>query len=105
MRTVHNPHYEHSGNLYSLVRATPLVDDDFLLLDSDLIYEPQALLGLLQNDQPNAVLVTTPNDAGDEEYVQAKQLKLVAMSTNKSDFDVGVIGEWVGISRISTPDS
>jgi len=37
VQTVHNPRYDQSGNLYSLVHAIPLVNGDFLLLDSDLI--------------------------------------------------------------------
>ena len=40
---VHNPEYADSGSMYSLYLAREQVDGDFLLLESDLIYEQRAL--------------------------------------------------------------
>ena len=40
---VHNPHFADSGSMYSLFCARDLVDDDFLLLEADLVYERRCL--------------------------------------------------------------
>ncbi len=43
VRVVHNPRYADSGSMYSLWCARDLVHGPFLLLESDLVYEPRAL--------------------------------------------------------------
>ncbi len=40
---VHNPHFADSGSMYSLFCARDLLDDDFLLLEADLVYERRCL--------------------------------------------------------------
>ena len=40
---VHNPHFGDSGSMYSLFCARHLLEEDFLLLESDLVYERRAL--------------------------------------------------------------
>jgi choline kinase len=46
---VHNPHFADSGSMYSLYCARHCVDEDFLLLESDLIYERRALTTCLEH--------------------------------------------------------
>lgn len=56
---VHNPNYETTNNIYSLWLAFQQVkiDQDILLIESDLIYEPSVLARLLRSPYPNAALV------------------------------------------------
>ncbi len=42
IETVHNPRFAETGSLASLTAARELLDEDFLLLESDLVYEPRA---------------------------------------------------------------
>lgn len=100
IRTVHNPEYENSGSMHSLFCARELIDDDFLLLESDLVYESRALDVLIDNEWSDAVLLSGPTNAGDEVYVETAEGMLVAMSKDRSDLG-GVAGELVGISKIS----
>src|SRR5690606_19262399 len=60
VRTVHNERYAESGSLYSLQCAREAVSGDFLLLESDLIYEPRALRTLLDLGSEDAVLLSGP---------------------------------------------
>ncbi len=100
VRVVHNPEYANSGSMYSLYCARDVVDDGFLLLESDLVYEQRALDVLVNSDVPDAVLLSGPTHAGDEVYVDAPGGKLAHMSKDKSELN-SVAGELVGISKIS----
>ena len=55
---VDNPVYDKTNNIYSLYLAKDyLLDDDTILLESDLIYEPAVVKRLLEDDSPNIALV------------------------------------------------
>lgn len=55
---VHNPIYDKTNNIYSLALAKrQLQEDDTLLLESDLIFDPQMLEMLLSDSRPNLALV------------------------------------------------
>lgn len=101
LRTVHNPQFAASGSMYSLYCARELVEGPFLLLESDLIYEPRALRLLLDGPAEDAILVSGPTGAGDEVYVEAPGGRLRAMSKDRACLGEPVLGELVGISRIS----
>lgn len=99
--TVHNPVYADSGSMYSLYCARALIDGDFLLLESDLIYERRALDVLQGDRRDNAVLLSGRTDAGDEVYVEAAGDRIRAMSKDKSQLGSEIVGELVGITKIS----
>jgi len=100
---VRNPKYANSGSMYSLYCARELIDDNFLLLESDLIYEQRALETVLNFPEDNVILLSGPTDAGDEVYVATSGKTIVAMSKDKSKLSSPVAGELVGISKISQP--
>jgi 2-aminoethylphosphonate-pyruvate transaminase len=99
--TVHNPHYADSGSMYSLYMARDCLMEDFLLLESDLIYEQRALDTLLGSAQSDLLLLSGATGAGDEVYVEAKDGFLSAMSKDQGDLDGEVAGELVGITKVS----
>lgn len=101
LRTVHNAEYASSGSMYSLHCARALVTGPFLLLESDLVYEPRALQLLLRAPEEDLVLVSGPTGAGDEVWVEAPGGRLRAMSKERASLGEAVLGELVGISRIS----
>lgn len=101
VRTVHNPLFAESGSMYSLYCARDAVRGDFLLLESDLIYEPRALRTLLQEPAGDAILLSGLSDAGDEVLVSARDGKLLNMSKNRTELGGEIAGELVGISKIS----
>lgn len=101
VRLVHNPDYANSGSMYSLWSARAAIDDDFLLLESDLIYEQRALDVLINSEFGDAVLLSGPTGAGDEVYVETREGLLVDMSKDAGALATRPAGELVGISRIS----
>lgn len=103
LETVRNPEYADSGSMYSLYLARERVDGDFLLLESDLIYEQRALSIALENPAENLLLLSGKTGAGDEVYVAVdRHRRLLAMSKRREQLQAGIAGELVGISKVST---
>ncbi|MGI9304576.1 MAG: phosphocholine cytidylyltransferase family protein, partial [Gammaproteobacteria bacterium] len=103
IETVHNPHYANSGSMYSLYCARNHVDSDFLLLESDLVFERRALTACRDLARDNVVLMSGRTNAGDEVYVETRGGLLVAMSKDRDELGTEVAGELVGICKISLP--
>ena len=101
VQLVHNQHFADSGSMYSLYCARHCVDEAFLLLESDLIYERQALTTLLEYPEDNVVLLSGFTKSSDEVFVQTNSGCLVAMSKDRDSLGPHVAGELVGISKIS----
>lgn len=102
VRTVHNECFADSGSMYSLHCARALVRGPFLLLESDLIYEPRALTMLLDGPSGDAILLSGFTGAGDEVYVETRDGNLVGMSKRRAELGSGEVAELVGITRVST---
>ncbi len=101
--TVHNPRFADSGSLYSLWCARQELVQDFLLLESDLIFERRALRELLAHPRPDVLLVSEPTGARDEVWVEARAGHLHDMSKDKSRLGPELAGELVGITKVSPP--
>ena len=99
--TVHNEKFADSGSMYSLYLAKEMIDEDFLLLESDLIYEQRALTEALAFVKDNVVMLSGMTNSGDEVYVQSNGDRLAKMSKNKAELNGEIAGELVGISKIS----
>jgi 2-aminoethylphosphonate-pyruvate transaminase len=98
--TVHNPRFSHSGSMVSLYCARNLIDQDFLLLESDLIFEQRVLSVVQACEHPDCVLLSAPTGSHDEVFVETDGDRLVTMSKDRARLG-SVAGELVGISKIS----
>jgi 2-aminoethylphosphonate-pyruvate transaminase len=97
---VENAAFADTGSMASLAIALEDVDEDFLLLESDLFYDEAAIDALLALPERNVLLASGPTRATDEVWVEAKDGALTHMS--KDPAEVGAVyGELVGILRIS----
>ncbi|HEX2091051.1 MAG TPA: 2-aminoethylphosphonate--pyruvate transaminase [Longimicrobiaceae bacterium] len=96
-----NGDYATGGSLGSLARGIEALADgeEFLLLESDLYYEPRALDLLLFSDRRNLGLTTGPTGAGDEVWVEAPGRRLRALSKERGELR-RVDGELVGVWRL-----
>jgi choline kinase len=101
LTTVHNPRYRESGSLYSLYCARELLDEAFLLLESDLIFEQRALEALLSFPKADCVLLGGPSGAGDEVFVWSRPNGSVSCISKRLVAHELPAGELVGISKIS----
>lgn len=100
---VFSPRYAETNSMYTLYNCREQIgDDDFLLLESDLIFEKKAITALLECPEPDIMLITPVTKFQDQYYVECGEgNRLTRCSTNSADLDAK--GELVGIHKISSP--
>src|SRR5688572_21137460 len=100
--TLRNVDYATTGSMYTLYVVRELVKRPFLLLESDLLYDPAALNFLLADKRPDIILASGKTNSGDEVYIQHSTTGLLQnMSKDRSQLK-HISGELVGISKISS---
>ena len=103
--TLHNPQFAEKGSFESLRVGLAAMRGPFLLLESDIIYEPRALATVLASDHESVILTSGPTGAGDEVYVWADEAggahRFRGMSKQRASHADDPFGELVGISKIS----
>ena len=100
IKTVRNEKFSETGTMYSLWCARKLINTDFILLESDLIFETRAISELLESRVKNSLLITGKTEAGDEVYVEADGDLVKQISKNKKVLG-SIAGEFIGVSRLS----
>ena len=102
LEVVENAEFATTGSMASLACALKDMNEDFLLLESDLFYEERALDVLLEDSAPDIFLASGPTGATDEVWIEAPDGYLRSMSKDPAELGE-VYGELVGIVRISHP--
>lgn len=108
---IHNDVFASTNNIYSLWLARPAVKgSDVLLLDSDLLYDPQIIARVLSNDEPN-VLTLIRHPLGEEEMkvvtassrfnAQGKKADAI-LEISKTCRPDEAAGESLGIEKMSS---
>jgi choline kinase len=96
---IYNPFYPITNNMASLGFTSSFVNDDFLYLHSDLIYDEQILRRFLDSGQPNSLLVEKKHCEAEDMKVTLQGGRLIASSKEIPLKDA--FGEWTGIARFS----
>ncbi|OAS89404.1 MULTISPECIES: 2-aminoethylphosphonate aminotransferase [Metabacillus] len=101
IQCVYNPDFETTGSMYTLYRLKDVINEDFLLVESDLIYERSALSILMNHGYKDVILSSKLTDSGDEVLIEIDEKHhLVNMSKAKADL-MNISGELVGITKLS----
>lgn len=100
-RLVENPNFATTGSLRSLILAHQALQDDLLVLESDLLYEPRALESILRSPDRDVILTSGLTGSGDEVWVDAPAGRLRGLSKDAALLEGDVCGEFVGISKFS----
>lgn len=100
VQLIHNPAYDHTGSLRTLIQAMGVLDGPLLLLESDLIYAPQVLDAVeVGADQ---FMVSGPTGAGDEVYTWIDaQDRLSLISKDRAARAEAPLGEMIGVTALS----
>lgn len=99
--TIHNSDYAQTGSFYTLSCVAKQVKDDFLILESDLLYEPRAIASLQNFTNENALLCSGFTASADEVFVSNDQNhQLINLSKVKSELK-SIDAEMVGIWKVS----
>lgn len=94
-----NEDYSITGSMHSLMLASDHIQAEFLLLESDLLFEARTISTLLQQDR-STVLISGATNSGDEVYIYGESEEIVRITKEKID-SLTLQGELVGVSRIS----
>lgn len=101
--TIHfidNPDYAHNNNIFSLWLTRPYTDGkDFLLMDSDILFDPQILPEVLK--QPDSVLALNRHELGEEEIKVILDAEGRVVEISKVCSIEQAIGESVGIEKMT----
>ena len=102
IRFIANEEFESTGSMHSLFQARNLISTDFLLLESDLLYEDRSVPALLECHYDTAILISGKTGSGDEVYVCGEEGLVKRINKELTD-QFPCQGELVGISKISLP--
>jgi 2-aminoethylphosphonate-pyruvate transaminase len=101
IETIKTDKYKTTSSMYTLYNMKDKINDDFLLLESDLLYEKSALINLINDDKDDIILASGKTNSNDEVYIEIDEnYNLINMSKNRDNLN-SVYGELVGISKIS----
>jgi len=98
---VFSPRYAETNSMYTLWNCREVIgDEDFLLLESDLVFEQKAITALLECPEPDVMLITPVTKFQDQYYVEyGAGNRLTRCSTVETELDAK--GELVGIHKLS----
>ncbi|MFC3885407.1 2-aminoethylphosphonate aminotransferase [Bacillus songklensis] len=103
IQCIYNPKYETTGSMLTLYQLKDYIKEDFLLLESDLIYEKVALQTLIENKRSDVILASKLTHTGDEVYIETDENHyLVNMSKKQEDLN-SIYAELVGLTKLSYP--
>ena len=103
---VYNPEYANSGSLYSLYVGIKDLDEDVIVLDSDILYNWDEFNDFIHNESRNAVFATNvPDGRTDACYVKTGYSDvLVKISKNINSLGIRPeesAWEHIGITKVS----
>ncbi len=98
---VYSPRYAETNSMYTLWNCREAIGaDDFLLLESDIIYSRNAITELIADTHPDIMLITPVTKFQDQYYVEHDAAgTLTRCSTDRAAIDAK--GELVGIHKLS----
>ena len=97
---IYNKVYETTNNIYSLWLARPFAEgEEVLLLDSDLLYDPQIVTRVLAADAPN-VLTLIRHELGEEEMKVVTDAQGSIREISKTCNPADAAGESLGIEKM-----
>jgi choline kinase len=104
IRYLENSEYAKSGSMHSLFQAREEITGDFLMLESDLLYEDRCIPSLVKSSGANEILISGKTGSGDEVYVygDAERKTIQKITKNRVD-SLTSQGELTGISKLSLP--
>lgn len=93
--------YAETNSMYTLYNCRELIgNEDFLLLESDLVFERRAITSLMECPHPDVMLITPVTKFQDQYYVESNADGILTnCSVNKNELNAK--GELVGIHKLS----
>jgi|ETNmetMinimDraft_11_1059920.scaffolds.fasta_scaffold19193_2 2-aminoethylphosphonate-pyruvate transaminase len=101
VQCVKNNSFSSTGSFYTLYNMRKYINEDFFILESDIIYEKNALEKLAKNSRHDVILASRTTGSGDEVFIEVdSNISLKNLSKNRSILSE-IYGEFVGLSKLS----
>lgn len=100
LQIIVNPEYIYTSSMASLALAEPYIKDDFILIESDTLFEKTVLTSLINTDKNNCLSIVNESGNGDEAFVELTNNFVAKISKDKHQFN-RIDGEMIGVSKIS----
>ncbi|WP_226085925.1 phosphotransferase [Mesobacillus sp. S13] len=97
---VHNADYLWTGSMASLAAAREFLNDDFILIEDDILIEENAIIELLDQKERDCILVTKESGSGDEAYIEIRNGYLYKISKDIHQMN-RIDGEMIGVTKVS----
>lgn len=101
IKTVRNDNYENTSSMGTLAVCAPFVKGDFLLLESDLIYDAVGLKVLQNDEHSNVILASGKSNSHDEVYLDADADGILSKVSKDKSVIPNPAGELVGITKLT----
>ncbi len=96
-----SPIYKTTNSMYTLYNCRDLIDSDFLLLESDLIYEKRAIEKLIADRHENIMLAACDKEVQEFAIAVDSEGMLSELTYNERESMDNLYAEFVGIHKIS----
>lgn len=97
---VKNLRYKWTGTMSSLALVRDHIDDDFILVENDLVFEERAIIEVLNKKVRDCVLITNESGSKDEAFVEIRDGHIFKISKDIHTLHK-IDGEMIGISKLS----
>lgn len=97
---VYSDRFKWTGTMHSLSLVEKHIDEDFLLIEGDLIFEEKAINYLLEAKNENLLILANESGSGDETLVETRNGNVFRISKDIHQLS-RIDGEFIGLSRIS----
>jgi thiamine kinase-like enzyme/choline kinase/predicted transcriptional regulator len=97
---VKNTRYKWTGTMSSLALVKEYIDDDFILVENDLVFEERAIIEVLNKKVRDCILITNESGSKDEAFVEIRDGHMFKISKDIHMLHK-VDGEMIGISKLS----
>jgi len=99
---IYNEKYQSTNNIYSLwMTKEKVIDGDFILLDSDILFDHRIIKQLLDSEYDNCLAVKSGFELGEEEIKVTINTKGCITEISKTVDPKTAIGESIGIEKFS----
>jgi 2-aminoethylphosphonate-pyruvate transaminase len=98
---VTNEQYDTTGSMYTLFQLKDYVKEDFLLLESDLLYDQAALTILQYHHEPDVLLASERTHTNDEVFIEVDEAHCLVNMAKDENMLSNIFGELVGITKLS----
>ena len=97
-----SPMFATTNSMWTLrICAEVIGNDDFLLLESDLVFEDKAIISLIEDNHLDILLAASETKFQDQYFVEFDSENYIVNCSTKRE-DLNVCGEFVGIHKISS---